>query len=280
MNRLFYFFTGLFIYLQVPAQPISSSQFRHTYREAMDSIIVHGGDQPSAKVLFAALYARVMDEFDLAVTKNQFKDTAFIMQLQQSFARRFLFAASGLSVPDTSWQVSFSDSNCTQSFPMPGLLLAINAHVNHDLLQSLLEMHRNGFSLHQHRCRKDYNQAFKVLTRVIKTVVNRYEHSLEIEQSYWDRFMFWMTKKKIRELLHKNRNRLYKRALQIEADSTKQVELVQEQEAIAKDYFQHITHPTGLMKMGFTMLEKRYGLNYNSFLTRVLLPENFEVVSH
>ncbi len=100
-------------------------------------------DQSDARRYFHGTYLRITRAVAAAIDRGAFLDPAWTERWDVAFARRYLDAMvqweSGTPVP-LPWQVAFDATTGPRMAPLRHVLLGINAHVNYDLPQALLDV--------------------------------------------------------------------------------------------------------------------------------------------
>jgi hypothetical protein len=89
---------------------------------------------------FPAMYARVTREIQAAVESGRFGDGAGMVQFAGAFAGWYLRPRSGIEPIPGSWRAAWSVGGDGRLLIVQHLLLGINAHVNHDLAQAVVEV--------------------------------------------------------------------------------------------------------------------------------------------
>ena len=103
---------------------------------------------------FPALYARVTDRVQTAVIEHRFGDAAAgarIERFARRFAARYTGAKAGTPPVAKCWQASWDVAGDDGLLIVQHLLLGINAHVNFDLGQVVVELVDDGESLEEIR---------------------------------------------------------------------------------------------------------------------------------
>jgi len=88
---------------------------------------------------FPAMYARVTQRIDRAAGDGRFGDGAGMVDFARSFAGWYLRPRSGVEPIPGSWQAAWDVGGDRRLLIVQHLLLGINAHVNHDLAQVVIE---------------------------------------------------------------------------------------------------------------------------------------------
>jgi hypothetical protein len=89
---------------------------------------------------FPAMYARVTQRIQAAVESGRFGDGAGMVQFAGAFAGWYLRPRSGVEPIPGSWRAAWAVGGDRRLLIVQHLLLGINAHVNHDLGQAVVEV--------------------------------------------------------------------------------------------------------------------------------------------
>lgn len=89
---------------------------------------------------FPAMYARVTQRIKVAVESGRFGDGAGMVAFAGAFARWYLRPRSGVEPIPGSWRAAWAVTGDDRLLIVQHLLLGINAHVNHDLAQAVVEV--------------------------------------------------------------------------------------------------------------------------------------------
>ena len=89
---------------------------------------------------FAAMYARVTDRVQTAINDGRFGDGEGMAHFARTFADWYLGASDGTRALPACWKAADDVSGDRALLIVQHLLLGINAHVNHDLPQVVVEL--------------------------------------------------------------------------------------------------------------------------------------------
>ena len=89
---------------------------------------------------FPAMYARVTDRIDRAAVAGEFGDADGMVRFARAFAGWYLRPRSGVEPLPGSWRATWDVAGDGSMLIVQHLLLGINAHVNHDLGQVVVEL--------------------------------------------------------------------------------------------------------------------------------------------
>ena len=89
---------------------------------------------------FPAMYARVTDRVQIAAASGRFEDATRMERFAEAFAAWYVRARSGHGTVPACWLATFDVAGDSHLMIVQHLLLGINAHVNHDLPQVVVEL--------------------------------------------------------------------------------------------------------------------------------------------
>jgi hypothetical protein len=89
---------------------------------------------------FAAMYARVTDRVQMAITDGRFGDGERMARFTRTFADWYLGPRDGSRARPACWKAADDVGGDRGLLIVQHLLLGINAHVNHDLPQMVVEL--------------------------------------------------------------------------------------------------------------------------------------------
>lgn len=95
---------------------------------------------PDASGFFAALYARVTERIGLAAAQGRFGDGGGMLRFADEFAGWYLRPRAGVSPIPSCWQATWDVADDGRLLIVQHLLLGINAHINHDLAQVVVQL--------------------------------------------------------------------------------------------------------------------------------------------
>jgi hypothetical protein len=96
---------------------------------------------------FAAMYARVTDRVRTAIADGRFADGERMARFAHTFADWYLGPREGTRARPACWAAADAVSGDRSLLIVQHLLLGVNAHVNHDLPQVVVELADGGASL-------------------------------------------------------------------------------------------------------------------------------------
>jgi hypothetical protein len=109
--------------------------------EELRSIALGASD---ASGYFPAMYAQVTDRIRRAAAEGEFDDAARMERFAMTFAAWFTRARADAATAPRCWKASFDVADDDRLMIVQHLLLGINAHVNHDLPQAVVELAGDG----------------------------------------------------------------------------------------------------------------------------------------
>jgi hypothetical protein len=108
--------------------------------DTIDELRTVALDAADASGYFPAMYARVTDRIRIAATDGRFGDADGMARFAQAFAGWYLRPTSGTAPVPACWQASWDVAGDRRLLIVQHLLAGINAHVNHDLPQVVVEL--------------------------------------------------------------------------------------------------------------------------------------------
>ena len=109
-------------------------------RETIEELRSVALDADDASGHFPAMYARVTQQIQAAVESGQFGDGDGMAKFARAFASWYLRPRSGIEPIPGSWRAAWDVGGDGRLLIVQHLLLGINAHVNHDLAQAVVEV--------------------------------------------------------------------------------------------------------------------------------------------
>jgi hypothetical protein len=97
-------------------------------------------DSTDARGYFAAMYARVTARIAAAIDSDRFTDGPRMDEFATAFANYYVHALRGTVPAPRCWQASWDVAGDHKLLIVQHLLLGINAHVNHDLALTVVEV--------------------------------------------------------------------------------------------------------------------------------------------
>jgi hypothetical protein len=97
-------------------------------------------DADDASGYFPAMYARVTRRIDETAAAGEFGDGTGMVAFAEAFAGWYLGPRSGAAPVPGCWQAAWDVAGDRSLLIVQHLLLGINAHVNHDLAQVVVEL--------------------------------------------------------------------------------------------------------------------------------------------
>jgi len=118
---------------------------------------------------FAAMYARVTERVDHARAGGRFADGDGMAVFARTFADWYIGPRHGSRPMPSCWRATFDVADDGRLLIVQHLLLAINAHVNHDLPQVVVELSGGGRSLES--LRPDFDAINDILAETQTDIV-------------------------------------------------------------------------------------------------------------
>jgi hypothetical protein len=110
----------------------------------MQSVIQDWERQSDPRSIFLNCYCLMTGNMLTAIDQNQFKDPAWVDRLLHSFADYYFIALDHYNCSPTSaplvWQLAHNASFEPGVTPLQKLLLGVNAHINYDLVLTLVDL--------------------------------------------------------------------------------------------------------------------------------------------
>lgn len=205
--------------------------------------------------IFARLYCATKLSIDKGITEGDFSDTVFVQSFENCFATYFWNAIDSPNVRTVGWRMAYigDTSNCTV---LQKLLLAINAHINDDLLKTYIAM---GQRYHIADYKVTAKRAGLRLVSVVDAVIGRYMQHYS-EMSAYDKMQINIARKKIKRMIIRERNAIFDRYLEI-ATGTDIATVLSRQEKVSKRYATKVLHPKGLFRYFIKKLDRKYPMD-------------------
>jgi hypothetical protein len=118
---------------------------------------------------FPALYVRVTGEIAAGIRNQRFDDGERMERLVDAFAGYYIRARQGHKPVPRCWQAAWDVAADRELLIVQHLLLGINAHVNHDLAQAIVEVAPRYGGLEA--MRDDFDLVNDVLARTLTGVI-------------------------------------------------------------------------------------------------------------
>jgi len=118
---------------------------------------------------FPALYARVTERVRIAAASGRFENATRMERFAEAFAAWYVRARSGHGPVPACWRAAFDVADDAHLMIVQHLLLGINAHVNHDLPQVVVELAPERGDLAG--LRADYEAVNDILAETLPEVV-------------------------------------------------------------------------------------------------------------
>jgi hypothetical protein len=126
-------------------------------------------DSRDGRGYFTAMYARVTGRIGAAIDADRFADGERMDEFATAFASYYLFPARGEVTAPRCWQVTWDVAGDDRLLIVQHLLLGINAHVNHDLALTVVEVATARGEIGS--IRPDFNAVNQVLAETYQELV-------------------------------------------------------------------------------------------------------------
>lgn len=144
----------------------------------MQSLILQWEEAANSQAVFLSCYKMMTSNMLASIERGEFLDPAWVAKLLHSFADHYFVALEYYERDPTAaprvWQLAHSTTRDPQAFPLQNLLLGINAHINYDLVLTLVDLLRPEWSDNSDEQRTmrytDYCHVNDVIVRTIDTV--------------------------------------------------------------------------------------------------------------
>lgn len=110
----------------------------------MQALISQWEAKADQRATFLSCYLMMTRNMLLAIRRQEFNDAAWVDELLHRFADYYFealeaYEQDALKAPPV-WQVAHNAARQTQGLPLQELLLGVNAHINYDLVLTLVDM--------------------------------------------------------------------------------------------------------------------------------------------
>jgi hypothetical protein len=155
---------------------VVSSEFPIVAR--MQSLISQWEKESNQQAIFLSCYQLMTSNVLAATKQGEFEDPAWVRQLLHRFADYYFVALEAYERDPAAaprvWQLAHSTAHDPRSLAIENLLLGVNAHINYDLVLTLVELLRpewRGLSDEQRATRyADHTYVNEILARTIDSV--------------------------------------------------------------------------------------------------------------
>lgn len=109
----------------------------------MQELILHFDQRSDQRVIFLRCYMMMTENMALALTHNEFRDPTWVHVLLARFAEYYFDALDAYNANPADapavWSVAH-DASQGNAMPLQKLLLGVNAHINYDLVLTVVEL--------------------------------------------------------------------------------------------------------------------------------------------
>jgi hypothetical protein len=110
--------------------------------ERMRSLIQLWEDQSDHRAIFLSCYSMMTSNMLSAIEQHEFNDPAWVDRLLRSFAEYYFNALEAYehnpSATPPVWEIAHRVTRSTETVPLQKLMLGVNAHINYDLVFTLV----------------------------------------------------------------------------------------------------------------------------------------------
>lgn len=118
----------------------ATTTVRRMLEDTIEALRAAALEADDAAGYFPAMYARVTERIDLAAADGRFGDGVGMVDFARAFAGWYLRPRSGVEPIPGAWRAAWDVSDDRRLLIVQHLLLGINAHVNHDLPQVVIDV--------------------------------------------------------------------------------------------------------------------------------------------
>lgn len=112
--------------------------------ERMRSLIQQWEDQSDQRAIFLNCYSMMTSNMLSSIEREEFNDPAWVDRLLHNFAGYYFNALEAYehnpSATPPVWDIAYRITRSTEALPLQKLLLGVNAHINYDLVFTLVEL--------------------------------------------------------------------------------------------------------------------------------------------
>lgn len=144
----------------------------------MQALILQWERESNPQAVFLSCYRMMTSNMLTALEQSEFQDPVWVGKLLQHFAQYYFVALEAYEQDPTAaplvWQLAHNTTRDPQATPLQNLLLGVNAHINYDLVLTLVDLlspEWQGLSEAQRATRyTDYSRVNHVIARTIDAV--------------------------------------------------------------------------------------------------------------
>lgn len=112
--------------------------------ERMRSLIQLWEDQSDQRAIFLSCYSMMTSNMLSAIERQEFNDPVWVDRLLHSFAQYYFNALEAYEhnprATPPVWELAHRITRSSEALPLQKLLLGVNAHINYDLVFTLVEL--------------------------------------------------------------------------------------------------------------------------------------------
>ncbi len=144
----------------------------------MQSLILGWKEATNPQAVFLSCYKMMTGNMLDAIERHEFRDPAWVSRLLHCFADYYFVALEAYEHDPQAappvWQLAHDTTRDPRTLPLQNLLLGINAHINYDLVLTLVDLLRPEWREHSDEQRaarySDYCHVNEVIARTIDRV--------------------------------------------------------------------------------------------------------------
>jgi hypothetical protein len=204
----------------------------------MQSLIQPWEAASDRRAIFLSCYQMMTINMLQAIDQGEFRDPLWVDRLLHRFADYYFDALANYerdrSAAPSIWQLAFDAANTPKIMPIQNLLLGVNAHINYDLvftLVDLLQPEWQGLSdLGRAGRYSDHCHVNDVIGRTIDAVQDQILEPATPALDWIDRLFGSLDERLVSHLIAQWREEVWRNAVRLldERDSSEQVRLVRE----------------------------------------------------
>ena len=112
--------------------------------ERMETLIKQWDDQSDQRAIFLRCYLMMTLNTLSAIDQHEFNDSVWVEHLLRRFAEYYFFALEAYEHNPTAappvWQLTHNSTQAADTLVLQKLLMGVNAHINYDLVFTLVEL--------------------------------------------------------------------------------------------------------------------------------------------
>lgn len=195
------------------------------------------------RAIFLRCYLMMTRNMQIAIANVEFKDPTWVDYLLTRFADYYFAALDAYGRDHTAaprvWQIAHDAAHQPGVWALQKLLLGVNAHINYDLVLTLVEVLRvewqNLTDAQRNQRHADYSYVNQIIARTIDAVQDQILEPAMPVLALLDALLGRMDEKLVSRVLTAWRDQVWREAVQIleAADAAEQARIIQQVEARA-----------------------------------------------